>query len=83
MAACIRAEMEGARLAKANRGGQATPARQEKGIGGTLAVYGAGYLVACAVIAVGGVMEPWLGALIVGAGLLAAAAVLVFRQHHA
>ena len=48
-----------------------------------LAVYGAGYLAACAVIAVGGVMTPWLDALIVGLGLLCAAGLLLLRQHRA
>ena len=80
MAMRIRAELEFARLRKTRRGGQA---EREKGIGGALAVYGAGYVVACAIIAVGGVMTPWLGALIVGSGVLAAAAVLVLRQHRA
>jgi hypothetical protein len=83
MAMRIRAELEFARLKKTSRGGRAEPGEQKKGIGGTLAVYGAGYLVACAIIAVGGVMTPWLGALIVGSGVLAAAAVLVLRQHRA
>jgi Putative Actinobacterial Holin-X, holin superfamily III len=83
MARRIRAEVELARVKKISRRVQAAPGEQAKGFGGVLAVYGAGYLAACAFIAVGGVMTPWLDALIVGLGLLAAAGLLLLRQHRA
>jgi len=38
--------------------------------GGLVALYGLGCLIACAVIAMAGVLRPWLAALIVGAALL-------------
>jgi hypothetical protein len=81
MAQRIRAEVELARIKKASRRVQAARGEQPKGIGGVLAVYGAGYLAACAIIAVGGVMTPWLDALIVGFGILSAAGLLILRQH--
>ena len=43
------------------------------GAGGVVAFYGAGCLLACAIIAISGVVAAWLAALIVGAALLAAA----------
>src|SRR5215472_4587765 len=45
------------------------------GGGGIAAFYGAGCLIACAVIALAGVLRPWLAALIVGVALFAAAGV--------
>ena len=51
------------------------------GICGAVAVYLAGCLVACAVIAISGVMTAWLAALIVGAALLAYGAVLRGKRH--
>ncbi len=83
MAQRIRAEVELARVKKISRRVQAAPGEQPKGFGGVLAVYGAGYLAACAIIAVGGVMTPWLDALIVGLGVLSAAGLLILRQHRA
>jgi membrane protein len=43
------------------------------GASGVVALYGAGCLLACAIIAISGVVAAWLAALIVGAALLAAA----------
>ena len=43
------------------------------GGGGVIALYAAGCLLACAVIAISGAVVAWLAALIVGAALLAAA----------
>ena len=40
-----------------------------------MAVYGAGCLIACAIIGLSHGVQPWLGALIVGAALLAIAGV--------
>jgi hypothetical protein len=83
MAQRIRAEVELARVKKISRRVQAVPGEQPKGFSGVLAVYGAGYLTACVIIAVAGVMTPWLDALIVGLGLLCAAGLLILRQHRA
>ncbi len=83
MARRIRAEVELARVSRISRRVQARPGEQPTGFRGVLAVYGAGYLAACAVIAVGGVMTPWLSALIVGLGVLSAAGLLVLWQHRA
>jgi hypothetical protein len=41
---------------------------------GLIALYGAGCLLACVIIALSGVVAAWLAALIVGAALLAVAA---------
>jgi hypothetical protein len=45
------------------------------GGGGLIALYGVGCLIACAVIGLSHVVQPWLAALIVGAALLAIAGV--------
>jgi hypothetical protein len=45
--------------------------------GGLIALYGAGCLIACAVIGLSHVVQPWLAALIVGAALLATTGVVV------
>jgi uncharacterized membrane protein YqjE len=45
------------------------------GGGGVLALYGAGCLVACVVIALAGVLPAWLAALIVGVALCAGAGI--------
>ena len=45
------------------------------GGGGLIALYGVGCLIACAIIAIAGVVSAWLAALIVGAFLLVIAAV--------
>ena len=42
---------------------------------GIMALYGVGCLIACAVIALAGVLSPWLAALIVGVALLAVAGI--------
>jgi hypothetical protein len=42
---------------------------------GLIALYGLGCLLACAILAIGRVLEPWLAALIVGAALLVISAV--------
>jgi hypothetical protein len=43
-----------------------------------VAFYGVGCLLACAIIAIAGVISAWLAALIVGAALLATAGVATF-----
>lgn len=51
--------------------------------GGVAALFGAGCLIACAVLAISGALPAWLAALIVGAALLAVAggAALLGRAH--
>ena len=46
------------------------------GGGGLVALYGTACLIACVIIAVSHSLQAWLAALIVGAALLAAAAVM-------
>jgi uncharacterized membrane protein YqjE len=46
------------------------------GTAGLVALYGAGALIAAAVIGLGTLLEPWIAAVIVGAGLLAVAGIL-------
>ena len=43
--------------------------------GGVAAFYGVGCLIACAVIALAGVLRPWLAALIVGVALIVCASI--------
>jgi hypothetical protein len=45
------------------------------GASGLVALYGVGCLLACAILGLSRVLEPWLAALIVGAALLAVSAV--------
>jgi hypothetical protein len=69
----IRDEMELARLEMTGKGKQAALGAGMFGASGVVAVYGVGCLLACAIIAISGVVAAWLAALIVGAALLAAA----------
>jgi hypothetical protein len=46
------------------------------GGGGLIALYGVGCLIACAIIAISGVLAAWLSALIVGAVLLVVASLM-------
>ena len=69
----IRDELRLAQLEMAGKGKQAALGAGMFGVAGAVAVYGAGCLVACVIIAISGVMAPWLAALIVGAVLLAGA----------
>jgi hypothetical protein len=71
----VREELKLARLEMARKGRQAGTGIAMMGGGGLVAFYGAGCLVACAVIAVSGAVTAWLAALIVGAALLAIAGV--------
>jgi Putative Actinobacterial Holin-X, holin superfamily III len=68
----IRDEMKLARLEMASKGKQAAVGAGMFGGSGVVAVYGVGCLLACAIIAISGVVAAWLAALIVGAALLAA-----------
>ena len=71
----IRDELKLAQLEMTRKGKQAGIGAGLLGGGGLVALYGAGCLIACAVIAISGVVAAWLAALVVGAALLAAAAV--------
>src|SRR5215468_9193050 len=65
-------------LASEEMTGKAKTAAKGAGLfggGGILALYGGGCLVACAVIALAGVLRPWLAALIVGVALIVCAAI--------
>ena len=69
----IRDELKLAQLEMTSKGKQAALGAGMFGAGGMVAVYGVGCLVACAIIAISGVVTAWLAALIVGVTLLAAA----------
>jgi Putative Actinobacterial Holin-X, holin superfamily III len=71
----IRDELKLAQLELTSKGKQAALGAGMFGGGGVLAVYGVGCLLACAIIALGGVVAAWLAALIVGAALMTAAGV--------
>src|SRR5690349_15945944 len=71
----IRDEMK---LAALELTGKAKTAARGAGLvsgGGVFALYGTGCLLAAAIIALAGVLRPWLAALIVGAALFAVAGV--------
>jgi len=70
----MRDELKLAQLEMTSKGKQAALGAGMFGAGGMVAVYGVGCLVACAIIAISGVVTAWLAALIVGVALLAAAA---------
>jgi uncharacterized membrane protein YqjE len=66
------------RLATLEMTGKAKTAARGAGLfggGGVLAFYGIGCLLAAAIIALAGVLRPWLAALIVGVALFAAAGI--------
>ena len=69
----IRDELKLARLEMSRKGKQAGLGAGMFGASGLVAAYGVGCLLACAIIALGGVVTAWLAALIVGAALLAVA----------
>ena len=71
----IRDELKLAQLEMTRKGKQAGVGAGLLGGSGLVALYGVGCLIACAVIAISGVVAAWLAVLIVGAALLAAAAV--------
>jgi uncharacterized membrane protein YqjE len=68
------------RLATVEMTGKAKTAARGAGLfggGGVMAFYGVGCLLAAAIIALGGVLRPWLAALIIGVALFAAAGMAV------
>jgi hypothetical protein len=73
VSALIRDELKLARLEMTSKGQQAALGAGMFGTSGVIALYGVGCLLACAIIAISGVVAAWLAALIVGAALFAAA----------
>lgn len=71
----VRDELKLAQIEMTSKGKRAGLGAGMLGGGGLIALYGLGCLIACAVIAISGVVSAWLAALIVGAALLAVAAV--------
>ena len=69
----IRNELKLAQLEMTSKGKQAAAGAGMFGASGLVALYGVGCLIACAIIALGGVLAAWLSALIIGAVLLATA----------
>jgi Putative Actinobacterial Holin-X, holin superfamily III len=73
VSALVRDEMKLARVEMTGKGRQAALGAGLLGGGGLVALFGAGCLVACAVIGLSHVVQPWLAAMIVGVALLAVA----------
>ena len=75
----VREELKLAQLEMTRKGKRAGVGAGMVGGGGLIALYGAGCLIACVILAISGVLAAWLSALIVGAALLvvAGAAALV------
>lgn len=71
----VRDELKLARLEMTRKGKQAGTGAGLLGGGGLIALYGVGCLIACVIIAISGAVAAWLAALIVGAALLAVAAI--------
>jgi hypothetical protein len=71
----VRDELKLAQLEMTRKGKQAGVGAGMLGGGGLIALYALGALIACAIIAIAGVVAAWLAALIVGAALLAVAAI--------
>jgi Flp pilus assembly protein TadB len=75
VATLVRDELKLTQLEMTRKGKQAGVGAGMMGGGGLLALYGVACLIACAVIAIAGVISAWLAALIVGVALLAAAGI--------
>jgi putative superfamily III holin-X len=71
----VRDELKLATLEMTSKGKTAARGAGLFGGSGVLALYGGGCLVASAIIALAGVLRPWLAALIVGAALFAVAGI--------
>jgi Flp pilus assembly protein TadB len=71
----VRDEMKLARMEMTRKGKEAGVGAGLLGGSGLVALYGAGCLLACVIIAISGAVAAWLAALIVGAALLAVAGV--------
>jgi hypothetical protein len=68
-------ELKLAQMEMSRKGKRAGVGAGMLGGGGLIALYGVGCLIACAIIAISGVLRPWLAALVVGAALLFVAGV--------
>ena len=66
----VRDELKLAQLEMTRKGKQAGIGAGMLGGSGVIALYGVGCLLACAILGLSRVLEPWLAALIVGAALL-------------
>lgn len=75
----VRDELKLAQLEMTRKGKQAGVGAGLLGGGGLAALYAVGCLLACAILALGRVVEPWLAALIVGAALLLISGVAALR----
>ena len=75
VATLVRDELKLAQVEMTRKGKQAGLGAVLLGGGGLIALYGVGCLIACAVIGLSHVVQPWLAALIVGVALLAVAGV--------
>jgi hypothetical protein len=73
VATLVRDELKLAQIEMTSKGKQAGLGAGLLGGGGLIALYGAGCLIAGAVIGLSHVVQPWLAALIIGAALLAIA----------
>jgi hypothetical protein len=71
----VRDELKLAQLEMSRKGKQAGVGVGMLGGSALIALYGVGCLIACVIIAIGGVVAAWLAALIVGAALLAGAGI--------
>ena len=78
----VREELKLAQIEMTRKGKQAGIGAGMLGGSGLIALYGVGCLLACAIIAISGVVSAWLAALIVGVVLLATAgiAALIGKQ---
>ncbi len=79
----VRDELKLAQLEMTSKAKQAGKGTGMMGGGGLIALYGVACLIACAIIAISHTLQAWLAALIVGAALLAVAAVIAAagRRH--
>src|SRR6266516_5348042 len=75
VAVLVRDELRLAQLEMTRKGKRAGIGIGVLGGSGLVALYGLGCLIACVILAISGVLAAWLAALIVGAALLAVAAV--------
>ena len=79
----VRDELKLAQLEMTRKGKEAGQGAGMLGGAGLVALYGVACLIACAIIAISHVLQAWLAALIIGAALLAVAAMVsaVGRSH--
>ena len=69
----VRGELKLAQMEMTRKGKQAGVGAGMLGGGGVIALYAAGCLIACVILAISQALAPWLSALIVGVALLAVA----------